>query len=55
MMTFLAIKRFNYIDSIYIGTTVALCTAGSYFSAAAVFIVGCVVSAVIEQLTGANE
>ena len=55
MMTFLAIQRFNYIDSIYIGTTVTLCTAGSYFSAAVVFIVGCVVSAVVEQLTGANE
>ena len=55
MMTFLATRRFNYIDSIDIGTTITLCTAGSYFSAAVVFIVGCVVSAVVERLTGANE
>ena len=55
MMKFLATRRFNYIDCTYVGITAALWNAGYYFIATAVLLTGCVVSVVVERLTGATK
>ena len=55
MMKFLATRRFNYIDCTFVAVTVALWNAGFYFSAVGTLLVGCVVSVVMERLTGATK
>ena len=55
MMKFLATRRFNYIDCAFVAITVALWNAGYYFTATAVLLTGCVVSVVVERLTGATK
>ena len=55
MMKFLATRRFNCIDCTYVGITAALWNAGYYFSATVVLLTGCVVSVVMERLTGATK
>ena len=54
-MKFLATRRFNYIDCAFVAITVALWNAGYYFTATAVLLISCVVSVVVERLTGATK
>ena len=54
-MKFLATRRFNYIDCAFVAITVALWNAGFYFSAVGTLLIGCVVSVVVERLTGATK
>ena len=54
-MKFLAARRFNYIDCAFVAIMVALWNAGFYFSAVGTLLIGCVVSVVVERLTGATK